>query len=428
MSNKSSSNATWREVATSLQAKGLKEDEIFKRVWRDFSKSFKSEETGKRSVLRYLHSSANPGNSEKSFEDDVTDMKGVIRKKAQRSREHEAVLMKAATEIIIEGVLDAIESREHYTPKYIEFEHNVNYSEETIVLMISDIQAGTYITKESTGGLNEYNWAVLEKQFEVLSYGLEEIVLRHKMVAPIENLHVHLLGDIIEGWDIFKGQTNSIDRDIAHQLLDVVDLLADFLDRSRTLFKHIHVVGVPGNHGRIGSKGENLHYVNYDYIVYKFLEKIFKNYPEFTWQISESWWQIDSIYDYNFLMFHGDDIRGWQGIPYYGIDRAAKNYRELLEIIGLSYDYLEIGHFHMPSELSGVTTEKFINGCWPGGTIYSMKGLGAANTPIQKLFAVHPRQGVTYRYPIRLVVPQEEVDATVRKTRSKPKNKVHKNR
>jgi hypothetical protein len=346
-------------------------------------------------------------------------MKGSIRKKAEREKRREAVLMKAATDIIIDGVIDAIKSREHYQPKRFEVAHNTNFSEETIVLDISDIQAGTYISKESTGGLNEYNWNVLEKQFDALWYGLEEIVIRHKMVAPINNLHVHFLGDIVEGWDIFKGQTHSIDHDIAHQLLDIVDLLADFLDKCRTLFDHIHVVGVPGNHGRIGRRGENLHYVNYDYIVYKFIEKTLKNYPEFSWQISESWWQVDKIYNYNFLMFHGDDIRGWQGIPYYGIDRAAKNYRELLELLGIRYDYMEIGHFHMPSELAGVTTEKFINGCWPGGTIYSMKGLGAANTPIQKLFAVHPRQGVTYRYPIRLIVDKDKIDAGVREERTK---------
>jgi len=419
MSDKENAVRKWREVATQLQAKGLTDDEICKRIWRDYSKNFHGEDSCQRTVKRYLHSKENPENNPKSFEDNVAEMKGSIRKKAERAKEHEAVVMKAATEIIIDGVIDAINSREHYQPKHFEVSHNMNFSEETIVLMISDIQAGTYITKESTGGLNEYNWAVLEKQFEALYYGLEEIVKRHKMVAPINNLHVHLIGDIVEGWDIFKGQTNSIDHDIAHQILDVVDLLCDFLDRCRSLFKNIHVVGVPGNHGRIGRRGENLHYVNFDYIVYKFIEKTLKNYPEFTWQISESWWQIDTIYNYNFLLFHGDDIRGWQGIPYYGIDRAAKNYRELLELLGIRYDYMEIGHFHMPSELAGVTTEKFINGCWPGGTIYSMKGLGAANTPIQKLFAVHPRQGVTYRYPIRLVVDKDKLDVSKREERKK---------
>jgi len=401
-------NKKWRDLATELYKQNVKEEEIIKRILNDYPNSFKTKESGIRTIKRFLHSKLFTQDSkEKHFEERVEEMKQSIHKKAQKEKEQEVIVLKAATDIIIDGVIDVIKERPYYTPKYFEISHNHNYSEETIVVMISDIQAGTYITKESTGGLNEYNWEILEKQFDSLYYGLEEIVMRHKKVAPINNLHVHLLGDIVEGWDIFKGQTHSIDHDIAHQLLDIIDLITNFLDRTRVLFKNIHVVGVPGNHGRIGKRGENLHYVNYDYIVYMLVKKLLSNYPEFTWQVTQSWWQIDKIYDFNFLLFHGDDIKSWQGIPYYGIDRAAKNYRELLELLGIKYDYMEIGHFHMPSELAGVTTEKFINGCWPGGTIFSMKGLGAANTPIQKLFAVHPKQGVTYRYPIRLQISEK---------------------
>lgn len=400
----------WREFATELCKKGLSESEVVDETYCKFASKFKSDVSGKNSIKRYVRSNDNPYHHEKSFEEDVDDMKSSILAKNEKKKARDAVLTKAATDMIIDSIKNAIRVRPYYKPKRFEVNHNLNYSEETIVLMISDIQAGTYISKESTGGLNEYNWDILEKQFDKLYYGLEEIVTRHKMVAPIKSLHVHLIGDIVEGWDIFRGQANNLDHDIGSQLLDIVDLIADFLDRARTLFEHIHVVGVPGNHGRIGKRGENLHYVNYDYIVYMMVKKILSKYHEFTWQITKSWWQVDKIYDYNFLMFHGDDIKSWQGIPYYGIDRAAKNYRELLETIKIKYDYMEIGHFHMPSELPGVTVEKFINGCWPGGSIYAMKGLGTSSVPIQKLFAVHPKQGVTYRYPIRLIVTDESED------------------
>lgn len=401
MSNNSISS-TWRDFVIELNEKGFKEQEIVERILNDYANCFKRKDSGEKTIIRFLHSIDK--NKDKSFEDEVEDMKKAIQRKAEKARDKEAIMMKAATDIIIDGILDSISSRKPYRAKTVKVSHNHNYSEETIVLMISDIQAGTYVSKESTGGLNEYNWEILERQFDALYYGLEEIVIRHKMVAPIKNLHIHLLGDIIEGWDIFKGQTQNIDRNVADQLLGIMDLIVDFLDRCRALFEHIHIVGVPGNHGRIGTRGENPHYVNYDYIVYKLVEKALKNYPEFTWQITKSWWQIDTIYGYNFLMFHGDDIRAWQGIPYYGIDRAAKNYRELLELMDLKYDYMEIGHFHTQAELPGVTTEKFINGCWPGGSIYAMKGLVTSSVPVQKLFAVHPKQGVTYRYPIRLQV------------------------
>ena len=406
MKKRAYSASVWRDVASKLKQEGYTEEEIIKHIIENNLMRYRSIESGKRTIHRFLHLNSNSKGSEKTFEEAVEDMKERINSRVERSKEREAIAKKAISDMIVESVIGSIQSRPYYNPKRPRITRNANYSEETIVLMISDIQAGTYISKESTGGLNEYNWEILEKQFDMLYRGLEEIVIRHKMVAPIKNLHIHMLGDIVEGWDIFKGQANNIDRDIADQILSVVDLLSVFIDRTRSLFERIHVVGVPGNHGRIGKRGENLHYVNYDYIVYKFVEKTLRDYPEISWQITKSWWQVDSIYSYNFLMFHGDDIKAWQGIPYYGIDRAAKNYRELLELLNVKYDYMEIGHFHMPSEIPGVTVEKFINGCWPGGSIYAMKGLGVASTPVQKLFAVHPNKGVTYRYPIRLQVPE----------------------
>lgn len=403
--NKVSKTLTWRERATELYKTGIVPDKIAEIIYDEFSKNFKSKSSSKNTIIRYLNSEFPP--KPKTFEESIEDKKGDILQKEEKKRNKDLIAKTAVTDMIIEGIRDAIKTRPLHDINPFEVKIQKKYSEETIVLMISDIQAGTYISSESTGGLNEYNWDVLEKQFEQLYLGLEEIVTRHKKVAPINSLHVHLLGDIIEGYDIFKGQTRQIDKDVTEQAIGVKDLLCDFLLKALHLFKEIHVVAVPGNHGRIGTKGENLHYVNWDYIVYEWMKSELKLYTNITWQFTKSWWQIDSIYGYNFLMFHGDDIKSWQGIPYYGIDRAAKNYRELLELLNLSYNYLEIGHFHVPSELPGVTTEKFINGCWPGGTIYSMKGLVTANYPVQKLFAVHPTQGVTYRYPIKLTISKK---------------------
>lgn len=404
---KKKSKLAWRERAKQLYTEGVDVNSIPNVVYEEYKsdKIFKGKESGMNTISRYLKEQFPP--KPKTFEERIEDQKSAIVTREEKKRDKKLLTKIAVTDMIIDSTVSALKARPLREIKPFEVNLNRTYSEETIVLMISDIQAGTYISSEASGGLNEYNWNILEKQFDQLYIGLEEIVTRHKMVAPIKSLHVHLIGDIVEGYDIFKGQTRQIDREITEQAIGVKDLLCDFLQKALHLFDKIHVVAVPGNHGRIGTKGENLHYVSWDYIVYKWMESELKNFKNITWQISKSWWQIDTIYGYNFLMFHGDDIKSWQGIPYYGIDRAAKNYHELLELLGLKYNYLEIGHFHVPSELSGVTTEKFVNGCWPGGSLYSMKGLVTANYPVQKLFAVHPTQGVTYRYPIKLTLSKK---------------------
>ncbi|MBR4110370.1 MAG: metallophosphoesterase [Clostridia bacterium] len=404
---KKKSKLAWRERAKQLYAEGVDVNAIPDVVYEEYKsdKVFKGKTSAKNTISRFLRETYPP--KPKTFEERIEAQKSSIVTREEKKRDKKLLTKIAVTDMIIDATLDALKARPLREIKPFEVNLDRTYSEETIVLMISDIQAGTYISSEASGGLNEYNWSILEKQFDQLYIGLEEIVTRHKRVAPIKSLHVHLIGDIVEGYDIFKGQTRQIDTEITEQAIGVKDLLCDFLQKALHLFDKIHVVAVPGNHGRIGTKGENLHYVSWDYIVYKWMQSELKNFDSITWQITKSWWQIDTIYGYNFLMFHGDDIKSWQGIPYYGIDRAAKNYHELLELLGLKYNYLEIGHFHVPSELSGVTTEKFINGCWPGGSLYSMKGLVTANYPVQKLFAVHPTQGVTYRYPIKLTLPKK---------------------
>ena len=339
--NESVNLVTWRDRAKELYKIGTEAEKICEMIYEEFSKNFRSKATSQKTILRYLKEEFPP--KPKSFEERVKDEKDVILTRAEKKREKELLKKAAVTDMIIESTLSALKKRPPRDIKPFEVKGKKNYSEETIVLMISDIQAGTYISSEASGGLNEYNWNILEKQFHQLYLGLEEIVTRHKMVAPINNLHVHLIGDIVEGYDIFKGQTRQIDTEITEQAIGVKDLLCDFLIKALHLFKHVHVVAVPGNHGRIGQKGENLHYVSWDYIVYKWMESELKNYPSITWQISKSWWQIDSIYGYNFLMFHGDDIKSWQGIPYYGIDRAAKNYHELLELFDDGVEGLFVG-------------------------------------------------------------------------------------
>ena len=42
----------WREIATDLQIKGLNENEIFERIWRDYSKVFKNQDSARYRVLR----------------------------------------------------------------------------------------------------------------------------------------------------------------------------------------------------------------------------------------------------------------------------------------------------------------------------------------------------------------------------------------
>ena len=178
---------------------------------------------------------------------------------------------------------------------------------------------------------------------------------------------------MVEGMGIFEGQAQHTDQDLYNQMFNLAELLVWFIQELLYLFDEIEFSGVGGNHGRVGKKGENPHFVNWDVYLYKYIAARLQGYEQVKFNIPLSWWYLDTIQGWNFLLLHGDDIKSWNGLPYYGIDRADARWTKLLNSKNMHYTYLELGHFHAPTELPSVDGEKIINGCWPGGSIFALK-------------------------------------------------------
>lgn len=308
----------------------------------------------------------------------------------------------AARDIIADKMISAIKVLPPLKIEPIEIPTTSSYREEEVVLMLSDIQAGTKIDLAATGGLNEYNWSILEEQFRILLRGMVSIITRMRKFCPIKTLNVAMLGDMVEGMGIFLGQAQHTDQDLYNQTFKLADLLCWFLCEMLYLFEEVRVTCIGGNHGRIGKKGENPHFVNHDVYLYKYIEAKLQNQRRIKFDIPLSWWRVIEIQGFKFLLLHGDDIKAWNGLPYYGIDRADARWTTLLSAYDIYFDYILMGHFHAQTELPRVRGEKIINGCFPGGSVYALKSLVTASRPSQKLFGVHPRHGKTWSFNLYL--------------------------
>lgn len=334
--------------------------------------------------------------------DDLIQQEKQKRLQANQDRIFKELIKERVTkDIIADKMISAIQALPEikitpiiFTPK--------QYKEVEVVLQLSDIQAGTYISKEATGGFNEYNKDILKEQFNRLLKAMVSIITRQKQIEPIRKLNIHALGDMVEGMGIFEGQAQHTDQDLYNQMFNLADLICWLIVELLYLFDEIEFTGIGGNHGRVGKKGENPHFVNWDVYLYKYIEAKLQNYKQVKFNIPLSWWYLDTIKGWNFLLLHGEDIKAWNGLPYYGIDRADAKWTKLLQSIGKQYTYMELGHFHSPSELSSVTGEKIINGCWPGGSMFALKALATSGRPRQNMFAIHEEKGMTWRYPIWL--------------------------
>lgn len=270
-------------------------------------------------------------------------------------------------------------------------------SEEEVVLVISDVQAGLMTSNRETGGLGEFNTAVLLDQIEYLRESVEDIM---RYYPNVKKLHVWFNGDIVEGQTIFDGQVRETEINVIEQVFFCVEHFARLLHRLAARFEKIECGGVVGNHGRIGRKGELSPMTNFDYLVYKWLAERTATVPNIAWTIPETWWQVHEVQKYRFLCVHGDDTgQGTWGIPFYAVARHKHKYQEMLRRSGLApIDYMIVGHHSEKAQFQDIICA----GSWPGGTEFSIKRMQALDIPTAPFFGVHKSHGVTWRRDIQL--------------------------
>lgn len=264
--------------------------------------------------------------------------------------------------------------------------------EEEVVLVISDLQIGH--TTPTTDA------KIVQARLQRLARRFVKIVGVHRKAYPIKKLHVFLLGDIVHGESV--GHTVGLD-ELEHVLMDqmfkiacpaleklLVALLPHFPDG-------IDVWTASGNHGRLDKFHADS--TNMDTIVYRFLEARLANQKGIRWHIADQqFYQMVEICNHKFLVFHGDAIPMYLTLPYYGLTTRAMR---LQGAVG-NFDYMVTGHFHVASSLCWNAMEIFVNGCFVTDDQWVLKKLGMSSTAKQIAFGVHPNQGVSWRYHIKL--------------------------
>jgi hypothetical protein len=191
--------------------------------------------------------------------------------------------------------------------------------------------------------------------------------------------------------------------DVIFQVMNGAYVTAQFILEMRQLFPEIEIDGVLGNHGRLTKKVYyKKRYTNWDFVFYQFLAVFLANNADIQCRFPRSFFLIKEIYGWNFLVLHGDSIRSWMRIPWYGIERTAERLGDLLQGKGINVHYRIFGHFHNTGELDRVPGELVINGSVIGGTEFSLMSMSVFDRPTQLFFGVHKEIGMTWRYPLRL--------------------------
>lgn len=272
---------------------------------------------------------------------------------------------------------------------------------ETAIAVLADWQLGKVTPS--------YSSPVCEQRIERYGDRVVKLAEIQRRDHPVRELRVYCLGDLVEGELIFPGQAHRIDASLFQQvLIDGPRILGNFLRKMAANFERVHVVGVIGNHGRIGgtSARDYAPESNADSMLLEITRGIVQDEERITWAATftpgeRHWYAIDRIGEKGYFLFHGDQIGGgFAGYPWYGFGRAIMGWRA--GGVPEPFDYSLSGHFHTPVRLLAGQITHWGSGSPESDNTYASEVMKARGRPSQWLLFAHPEHGVTSEYEVHL--------------------------
>ena len=281
---------------------------------------------------------------------------------------------------------------------------------EVAVVVMSDWQLGKRTTAPAFDSGSSYNSEVCEARIREYAQKVSLLTAIQRADHPVNECHVWLLGDLVEGELIFPGQSHRIDASLYRQVaLDGPRILGDLLRFLLADFERVHVSAVIGNHGAIGGpvRREMHPESNADLMLYRIVADRFTDEPRITFDIPEpvgerSWYTVDHIGNYSALLFHGDQVRGgFAGMPFYGFYKAINGWAS--GAIREPFGDAACGHWHQHATLTFNRRILRVNGSTESYNTWAQEELKAMGDPSQRLMFVHPENGqVTAEYQVYL--------------------------
>ena len=157
---------------------------------------------------------------------------------------------------------------------------------------------------------------------------------------------------------------------------------------------------VSGNHDRdtkkIWSKDRN--HTSFGWLLYQFLAAAFADDKRVRFFIPDSSDALYRIYNTRYLLTHGDQFRGGDGIigPLGPVTRGEQKKNTRNAAVGQDYDVMEFGHFHkrmLTARLRG-------NGSLKGYDEYAADSNFGFEPPSQNFWMTHPDHGITFDAPV----------------------------
>ena len=268
-------------------------------------------------------------------------------------------------------------------------------------LFASDWHWGEVVDPEQINGVNKYNLRIAHARAKRMVERTIDLLKNHMVNPSYPGIIFPLGGDMVSG-DIHEELRESNELPTIPTVLDLLEVLCGCVKSLADAFGHVHVPCVTGNHGRntVKMRAKGRVHTSYDWLLYCLLEREFKSDKRISFQVSSGPDCSYTIYGHRYLLTHGDQFRGGDGMvgDLGPILRGDHKKRSRNGQIGLEFDTMLIGHWHQYCHLGRV----IVNGSLKGYDEYANQGNFGFEVSKQALWITHPRHGITFAMPVVL--------------------------
>jgi len=313
-------------------------------------------------------------------------------KKKQESAFRKHIEKQAQRDWIAEGVEDrafVLDPPE----KYVAPPESKRLKEEEICVPMGDIHIGSKTHKTYLDGLSDYSYAIFKRLLDQLQVKLHTLIKERQKLRKVPVLHFFLLGDIVEGEGIFRGQAHELDISILDQVLKGSRDIANFISYFSSLVPKIKVTCVPGNHGRISL--DACPQDNWELLLYKSIEQYLEQHENVRVFTDRAYMKELEIQDRSILIMHGHQLKSTNNTS---LEKFVGKYTLLRRTY---YDCIIVGHWHTYTQRVINDTEMIIIPSFAPPSNYSVSRLGAGDASAQLVFGVE-EEGITWRHLIPL--------------------------
>lgn len=266
-------------------------------------------------------------------------------------------------------------------------------------LFASDWHFSEVVRAAEIGGVNEYNIAIAKERVKTMIAITIELLRKHLANGKYPGIVFVLGGDMLSG-DIHEElqQTNEVETMPA--LLELVGVLSWCITTLADEFGHVFIPCVTGNHGRTTRKprAKRRNHTNFDWLLYNILAGRFAADKRVQFLIPEGPDAYYKIYNTRYLLTHGDQFRGGDGmIGALGpIARGDKKKRSRNGQTDRNFDVMILGHWHQYIHMNRF----IVNGTLKGYDEYADASNFDVEPAQQALWITHPDHGITFRAPV----------------------------